>query len=118
MVLNQNDTQKYPLIISIIHGDSMFPVFHDGDLVIARKCNAIKLGDVVIFREPMTNFFVIHRVIRNKNHRITTRGDANLTQDPNPVEQDKIFGKVCMRIPKIGILIRIIQRWCGHLCLR
>jgi len=118
MILNGDEIYKYPIIISIICGESMFPIFRDGDLIVARRCNTFQKGDVVILREPMTNFLIIHRIIQNDPQRITTKGDANLCQDPNPVKSDKILGKVCVRIPKIGMLIQIIPRMRRRLCQR
>jgi len=118
MNISEYESSSPPITVSIIHGDSMYPSFQEGDLIIARRCNALHKGDVVILREPISNCFIVHRVIQNDPKRVITKGDANPCQDPHPVKSGNIVGKVYMRIPKIGMLTQIISRMCGRLCQR
>jgi signal peptidase I len=94
----------------IVHGGSMSPSYQDGDLIIARRCRGIFQGDVVIFREPVNHFLIVHRVIRSDTNLLITKGDANGGPDPNLLNSKEIVGKVWFRIPKIGLIIRHIQR--------
>ena len=49
----------------------------------------------------------------NGEVRYTTKGDANQTIDTNYVSIDKIEGKYCFKIPKVGTIIMFFQSKTG-----
>jgi signal peptidase I len=88
----------------------MVPAYEDGDLVITRPFKTLRLHDVVMFQEPVHEIFIIHRIIRVDRNYVITKGDTNREPDPLTLAKAQINGKVCMKIPKIGSFIRLIQR--------
>lgn len=69
----------------IVSGDSMLPTFSNGDYVIAEKLsyafNEPERGDIVIFRHPEENTFIIKRVIGlpGESVEINTYGDIQVS---------------------------------------
>lgn len=68
------------ITIAVVDGYSMYPLLHDGDIVLIMPLNSIHLGDIIVFRNDY-NEFVIHRVVgiincSGKNLYIT-KGDNN-----------------------------------------
>lgn len=67
--------------------------------------NNYKLNDVVTYES--NGAFITHRIIDIKNDVIITKGDANNTVD-NPINKDKIIGKVVKVFPRLGVWIDVI----------
>ena len=90
---------------SLVHGISMEPMMHTGDLTIIRRVPAseLQLGDVIQFQ--LHGRYVIHRIIRieMKDGRriITTQGD-NVFSPDEPVDEGAVRGKMLFFVPKIG----------------
>lgn len=53
------------------------------------------------------------RPLKNRNqtegNRYYTKGDANLSEDPEPVYFKQIVGEVVLTIPKVGIFIEWLK---------
>lgn len=97
----------------VIVSGSMEPVIKIKDAVIIRRAdpNDIKVGDVVTYRATDESYYgilITHRVIeiRTENGQkvYVTKGDNNMSADRSPVTAGQIYGKVVMRIPKIGYI--------------
>ena len=97
----------------VIISGSMEPIIHVRDAVVIRRVDAdsIKVGDVVTYRsidESYYGILITHRVVdikyENGKKIYVTKGDANQTIDRSPIEAGQIYGKVVMRIPKIGYI--------------
>jgi len=97
---------------------SMEPTMPVGSLVLVRKTDPknLRTGDIIVFsgaRSDGEN--VTHRVMENdqEQQRLTTKGDANEAQDPNPVSYDQVVGRVIWHIPKAGTAVMYMQSWYG-----
>ncbi len=84
---------------------SMEPTIDKGDFIFVKLTNKFKEDDIVTFKKD--GVFITHRVIEIKEDIIVTRGDANNSTD-NPVNREKIIGKVIKTIPKVGVWISIV----------
>lgn len=98
----------------IVLTGSMTPAINPGDLVVVKESDAseIKQGDVITFGSPNNKNITTHRVkkINNKNGiQFVTQGDANDAEDPTPVEEKFLVGKVTAHISKIGTVMQSIQ---------
>lgn len=96
--------------------------FRAGDIVIIKEVKAkdLKKGDVITYHpstnpSTKTNNYLTHRVVKVENGRkgekgyfITTRGDANKTDDM-PISERALVGKVVGRIPKVGGILSFIK---------
>jgi signal peptidase I len=94
------------LLFFTVDGESMLPRYRRGDLVVAKPCGLYKKDDVIVFREPEHRFVVIHRIIATRDGRCITRGDNNPESDPRCLHPGLILGKVMVRIPRLGRVIR------------
>lgn len=101
---------KYSLYTIV--SPSMTPNINVYDIVIDKKVedfSELKVGDVITFisTSSISNGMTItHRIVdiieTNEGTKYKTKGDNNLTADYSLVTQDKIIGKVKLRIPQLG----------------
>ena len=95
---------KYQMIA--IASNSMVPTFERGDAVIFEKIDKedIEEGDIIVFKKGKV--LVSHRVINTKEISsktyYITKGDANKSQDANPVSQDEVLGVIRRVVKYIG----------------
>jgi signal peptidase I len=86
----------------------MEPTFNPGGMVVTRpvKPEDIKVGDTILFQEPVSSGFICHRVIDIKGTGrelfFQTKGDANEYPDPDPVSLQNFIGKTIFYIPQVG----------------
>ena len=94
---------------------SMLPEIQVYDVVVTKKVDAasLKVGDVITFASADTRFLgtiITHRILKKnydaekKIYTFQTKGDNNNVADSALVPQSNIFGKVIVKIPKLGYL--------------
>lgn len=94
---------------------SMLPEIEVYDVVVTKKVDAEKLkeGDVITFASADSRFLgtiITHRIIKKnppsetEGYTFQTRGDNNNVADSALVPENNIFGKVILKIPKLGYL--------------
>lgn len=78
-----------------------------GDMVVTRQTDpdTLEVGDIIMFQSGQTA--VIHRIVAydQETDTFTTKGDANNTEDLDPVEKGTIIGKYMQRVPRVGDFI-------------
>ena len=97
---------------------SMEPSLKLGSAVIAIKINkmsGLKTGDIIVYKTPQIPNLITHRIINiysfhNKNLFIT-KGDNNTFEDPYPIIESEIIGKVILVIPYLGLITRTISSY-------
>ena len=99
-------------IFTVISG-SMEPEIPVGSLVYIEAANPkdMKSGDVIAFYGGRdANAIITHRVVENRiiMGELITKGDANKTNDMNPVQYDNYIGVVKWSIPKVGTVAQIM----------
>ncbi len=93
----------------VIATGSMSGAIEAGDVVIVKDTGDYETGDIVTYLPPGENVTVTHRIIRTEGSRYYTKGDANLSEDPEPVYIRQIVGEVVLTIPKVGIFIEWLK---------
>ena len=97
----------------VIVSGSMEPIIKVRDAVLVKRVpeENIKVGDVITYESRDESFYgilITHRVVGIKEENgqkiYITKGDHNQTIDRLPVNGSQIYGKVIMRIPKIGYI--------------
>lgn len=94
---------------------SMIPNINIKDVVITKAVDPsdLKVDDVITFQSSdprVPDITVTHRIKEifyddaTQKYSFRTRGDNNNTADMYLCKQDNIFGKVIIRIPKLGYL--------------
>ena len=94
---------------------SMLPEIEVSDVVITKRVEASKLeeGDVITFASADSRFqgtIITHRIMKknpptgDKGYTFQTKGDNNNVADNALVPESNIYGKVILKIPKLGYL--------------
>ncbi len=106
----------------IIVSQSMTPVIKVNDAIITKRVAAkeIEVGDVVTYYSENPQYpgiMITHRVIEKNQvdgeYYFVTKGDYNQIADPLTVKESQVYGKVVMRIPKIGFIQVILSNYMG-----
>ena len=107
-----------------VEGVSMYPVFQNGDLTFYTTPHDISVGDIIIYRSPTFNTYVIHHVIAinfvDGQKYYVTQGVDNITnpqpdnkiglESPYGISQTHVVGKVAeinglvISIPYLGYI--------------
>ena len=91
----------------IVESGSMEPLIPTGGIAyINTKDTDVSVGDVVTYRiEGLDQEkLVTHRIIREEDGKFIMQGDANDSEDQNPVSKDQIIGTYSYSIPKLGFI--------------
>lgn len=99
----------------VIVSGSMLPELEIGDIVVVKSINEVNLkeGDIISFREG--NSIITHRIdhVIDNGKRFITKGDANSSEDINPVDLENIEGIYEFKIPKFGKFVLFMQNKTG-----
>jgi signal peptidase len=101
--------------IYIVRSNSMSPTFKTGTLLIIKRADSgtINVDDIITFRKKNDTLSTTHRVVEiiddNNIRQFVTRGDANNVDDPIPVSENDILGKVTFFIPLLGYVFGFIR---------
>lgn len=85
---------------------SMEPTIMTGDMIIVRAEESYADGDIVVYQTG--RILVVHRIVASDETTVTTRGDANNTEDA-PIDRSQIKGKVIYKIPHVGTAVRLLK---------
>jgi signal peptidase len=101
-------TGVLPVKPYLVPSGSMVPVINPGDVVLTVPVqpDAIKVGEIIEYRNTQENINIVHRVIAiggsTQNLSFIFKGDANDSPDANAVSPQQIMGRVIVIVPKIG----------------
>ena len=85
---------------SILEEESIDP----GDMILIRRQNEYKVGEVITFLHEGDKIPTTHRIIgMHEDGGFKTKGDANNTPDPEGVSEDIILGKVVHKFKGAGV---------------
>ena len=82
---------------AVVEGASMEPGLSRGDLVLVRAGSAPRVGDVVLYRDPVLGVRLLHRVIR-----------VDFVDDARPRQTD-VIGSFWFSIPRAGSALAWMQ---------
>lgn len=93
----------------VVLSGSMEPTYHVGSVIYYKHADFadINVGDAITFRAGEASM-VTHRVTQKGelSGTFTTKGDANMSEDPNPVDYSQVLGKVLkFSIPMAGFFV-------------
>ena len=83
----------------------------------------ISLGDIITFSSidpAYPGLTVTHRIVGKEKsttgkYLFRTKGDNNNVMDPSIVEEDNIYGKVILKIPKLGVIRKFLMTSYGFM---
>ena len=99
---------------SVVLTGSMSPAIEPNDIIVCRKQSSYAVGDIITFDAGGSS--VTHRIVSVSEAGMHTKGDANNTEDSQPVGQEQVIGKVIFVIPKIGAAVGFFKTLPGVLC--
>jgi signal peptidase len=92
---------------------SMEPTYSVGDLIYVKEVDpdSVKVGDPITFVLNEDLVVATHRVVAidSENRQFTTKGDANKTEDAEPVHFNNLIGVPVFAIPLLGYVSAYIQ---------
>lgn len=93
----------------VVLSGSMEPTYHVGSVIYYKQAPFAEIneGDAITFRAG-TDGMVTHRVTEKSelSGTFTTKGDANPSEDPSPVEYANVLGKVLkFSVPYAGYFV-------------
>ncbi len=105
---------------------SMVPTINVLDAIITMRVSSptdLKKGDIITFNSTdyrYSGVTVTHRIYAiektsDGKYLFTTKGDANNTKDATRITFDDIYGKVLLRIPKVGYIQYFLSSTWGWL---
>jgi len=95
----------------IVYSGSMEPAIHKGSIAIGKPVPAesLKVGDIVAFQTTTGRAPTMHRIVeierRDGMYVVTTKGDANATNDPDPIVVHQDGSKIIYALPYVGYLL-------------
>lgn len=99
---------------------SMEPKIPVGSLIYVKNVDPAEVeeGDVIAFIDRNSSV-VAHRVVQNSQveGEFVTKGDANETEDPEPVQYENLDGRVVLHIPMLGGLMAVYASTPGKVYL-
>lgn len=124
----KNGENKQPLFGAyIIISPSMVPTINVEDAIIIQRKEAdeLKVGDIITFTSSdprYSGLTITHRIVgieKSKKEDIyfRTKGDNNNSEDSALVSYQNIYGKVILRIPKIGYIQYVLTNAYGWVLL-
>lgn len=85
---------------------SMSGTIEVGDVVIVKIDDSIAENDIIVYRQE--NDFITHRVVNINGDILTTKGDANNSED-RQIDIKQVLGKVIYIIPKVSIWKKVMS---------
>jgi signal peptidase len=100
--------------VVVVHGRSMEPTYHEGDVVIVRRADAYRAGDIAAYALPAgvagAGHLVIHRIARvNDDGTVTFKGDSRATEDAYRVRPRDLMGRAEAHIPRGARLLTVLS---------
>lgn len=117
---------KGGLRIFSIQSGSMAPGMPAGSVVVIKGAQDYQAGDIITYVREETPqeksaITMTHRITEIKEADegtfYVTKGDFNSTSDGEPINKDRVLGKVFWAMPYLGYLISFVQSPVGFLAL-
>lgn len=109
----------------VIISPSMVPTIKVKDAVIVKRTSQdnLNIGDIITFKSTdprYTGLIITHRIVGTQSISsgdlvYRTKGDNNRIEDSAVVQNDNIFGKVILKIPKLGYIRDFLNKPFGFI---
>lgn len=109
--------------IFVVESGSMVPTIQPGSLIIVKPQNEYKENDIVTFKKnsdvdiKARHATTTHRIVKIENDLFITKGDANKSEDPKPVSNNLIVGRLFLAIPFLGYPVSFAKTQTGLILL-
>ena len=99
-------------------GNSMYPTLKQGDLVLMIPYHILKIfnikpkvNDIIVYKSPIDEKLVCHRIIEINNDVIITKGDFSHAIDPYNISEENIIAivptifNIPLHVPFLGFIL-------------
>lgn len=100
---------------AVVISGSMEPTISVNDMVVIQDQADYEQGDIITYESGES--LITHRIVGQTEEGFLTRGDANQANDPAPVPQELVVGKVVLCLPGVGWIQSYLQTPLGMTCL-
>ncbi|MGO4247927.1 signal peptidase I [Paenarthrobacter sp. RAF54_2] len=94
--------------VVITHGNSMNPVYYQGDLVIVQRASSYGIGEIAAYKLPAKNDVALHRIIAGDASGFVFKGDNNESIDPLTPGARELTGRAVLHIPQGGAWLELL----------
>lgn len=115
-ILKKDAPEVFGVSQYIVTSGSMEPSFSPGDMILVKKQDSYKLGDVVTFLDGQGQT-VTHRIVGAVSGQFITKGDANNTEDADLLPPERISGRLWTVLPGVGSAAMFLRSPMGILVL-
>ena len=84
---------------------SMYDYIKEQDIVLVKLNKDFEVGDVITYKSD--NSYITHRVVKIDGNLVTTKGDANNTEDP-VINKEQVVGVVVHVFKKASIYLNVL----------
>ena len=98
-----------PVEILTTQGNSMEPLFHQGDFVVIRRDPNPEVGEIVAYFSEQIDSVVLHRAVDIEDGRFILKGDNNDWLDPELVSPGDVIGSYWFHVPGAGRQFSMLQ---------
>lgn len=110
----QKNSTFFGFSSAVVLTGSMSPALEPNDIIVSRKQSSYAVGDIITFDAGGSS--VTHRIVSVGEDGMRTKGDANNTEDAQPIKQSRVIGKVILVIPRLGAAVGFLKTPLGILC--
>lgn len=86
----ENVTKIGDYYIFFVASGSMEPTLNVGDVMISKKADKYKVGDIITYK--LNKNYITHRIVEINKNEIITKGDSNIVEDA-PIKKEQIKAK-------------------------
>ena len=110
----QKNSTLFGFSSAVVLTGSMSPALEPNDIIVSRKQSSYAVGDIITFDAGGSS--VTHRIVSVGEDGMRPKGDANNTEDAQPIKQSRVIGKVILVIPRLGAAVGFLKTPLGILC--
>lgn len=105
----------------VVMSGSMEPAIKTGSIISVREEEQYGVDEIVTVDIPERPDTFTHRIVEEIEEegevKYITKGDANETEDPEPVSEDLVLGSLFFTIPYVGYLINFARQPTGFILM-
>ncbi len=103
-IMNKDYTNFFGYTVFEVKTGSMAKTLNVYDVILVKITKDVKENDIITFKKD--NELITHRIMEIDGEEITTKGDANNTEDEK-ITKEAVIGKVVSVFPRVGIWAKV-----------
>lgn len=113
-VMNKEYANIFGYTFFQIETGSMSGTIEINDIIIVSITDDVHESDIITYLN--NNEIITHRIIKENGDTLTTKGDANNTDD-KPIQREQVIGKVVYILSGFGVWKKVFSDWKVIICI-